>query len=302
MAEQDSMTRQSKGYLANPDLHRIGKIHPDQLLHVLNYAMPLMVEECPPCSGTGIVMVAGGKYLRWAHASIRKAREVTDLPIQIWHLGEAEVTPEDREKFADLDVEFVNARDFQEEHPTFQKGGWETKSYAVAYCPFERVLMLDADCYPLVDPELLFETPEFKSTGVIMWPDLFKCRKDDMIFPCMGLRYDPNFQEMEVGQLVINKKQLWRAVYLTTWMNSHSECFYKLGFGDKDQWQMALRKIVLPFTVGEKATWMEWGMRHNWDGEAVFCHAMNLKRGSIPGPADYMELLGQYELMNLQAV
>jgi hypothetical protein len=264
MAEQDSMTRQSKGYLFNPDLHRIGKIHPDQLLHVLNYAMPLMVEECPPCSGTGIVMVAGGKYLRWAYASIRKAQEVTDLPIQIWHLGEDEVTPEDREKFADLDVEFVNARDFQEEHPSFQKGGWETKSYAVAYCPFERVLMLDADCYPLVDPEFLFETPEFKSTGVIMWPDLFKCRKDDM--------------------------------------NSHSECFYKLGFGDKDQWQMALRKIGLPFTVGEKATWMEWGMRHNWDGEAVFCHAMNLKRGSIPGPADYMELLGQYELMNLQTV
>jgi hypothetical protein len=302
MAEQDSMTRQSKGYLANPDLHRIGKIHPDQLLHVLNYAMPLMVEECPPCAGTGIVMVAGGKYLRWAYASIRKTREVTDLPIQIWHLGEAEVTPEDREKFADLDVEFVNARDFQEEHPTFQKGGWETKSYAVAYCPFEKVILLDADCYPIVDPEFLLHEPEFKETGILLWPDMNKCRKDDMVFPCMGLKYDPNFQEMEVGQLVIDKKRLWREVYFVTWMNSHSECFYKLFWGDKEAWQMAMRKLGSPFSVGDMPTWKGSGMVHNWKGLPVFSHEMEGKRGSNAMPSDYVQLLGEYELLQLQTV
>lgn len=291
----------SKGYLANPDLHRITKIHPDQLLHVMPYILGLLNEPCPPCDGTGIVMVAGGRYLRWAYASLRKTREVTDLPIQIWHLGEDEVTPEDRQKFADLDVEFVNAHSFLDEHPMQNFGGWQCKSFAVAYCPFEKVILLDADCHPLVDPEPLFDTPEFKSTGIIMWPDLNKCRKDDMIFPCLGLALDPNFQEMEAGQLLLDKKRLWPAVRLTVWMNSHSECFYQLVFGDKDLHQMALRKLGRSFSVADMPTWIGSGMIHHWKGQPVFRHLMEGKRNSAHMlPLDYMELLGEWELLNLQ--
>lgn len=300
MAEQGTMIRRSKGYLANPELHRIGKISPMQLLPLLNYVLPLLVEPCPPCSGTGIVMVAGGRYLRWAYASIRKTREVTDLPIQVWHLGAEEVTPEDRMNFEDLDVEFVNAYDFLDEHPMFQMGGWQCKSYAVAYCPFEKVILLDADCHPLVDPEPLFETQEFQDTGIIMWPDLNKCRKDDMIFPCMGLAVDPNFQEMEAGQLLIDKWRLWEAVRMTVWMNSHSEVFYTSLYGDKDQWQMALRKFRMPFSVADMPTWIGCGMIHNFRGKPAFRHLMELKRGAMDAPNDYVELLGEYELLNLQ--
>ena len=295
------MTPRSKGYLANPELHRIGKISPMQLLPLLSYVMPLLRDPCPPCEGTGIVMVAGGKYLRWAYASIRKTREVTDLPIQIWHLGEAEVTPEDRRKFDDLDVEFVNAHEFLDEFPMHRLGGWECKSYAVAHCPFRQVILLDADCHPIVDPEPLFETQEFKDTGIIMWPDLNKCRKDDMIFPCMGLAVDPDFQEMEAGQLLVDKKRLWEAVRFTVWMNSHSEAFYQIAFGDKDLHQMALRKLGLPFSVGDIPDWIGSGMVHRFRGEPVFRHLMEGKRSSGHLlPSDYVELLGEFELLNLQ--
>lgn len=285
--------------MVNPKLARIGKITPESLLAVLKYAMPLMDDPCPPCTGTGVVMVAGGKYLSQAYASLSMLRSVSDLPVQIWHLGPKEVSDAHKEIFADLGAEFVDAFEVRKEHPMFNLGGWQAKSFAVAYCPFERVLMLDADCYPLMDPEIIFAMPEFTSTGCLMWPDIQKCRKNDMIFPSVGIRHEKDFQEMEVGQLLIDKKRLWPAVRLTVFLNSHSEATYKMLWGDKDVWQIAMKKLGVPFSVGDKPTWKGWGMEHTLDGEPAFHHYMELKRKGI-GPADLIQLMDQFESLTLQ--
>lgn len=278
------------------DLDRMGKLSPGAVLAVLKHVLPWLEQEkpCPECCGRGIIMVAGGRYLKWAFASVSMARQHTDLPIQIWYLGKRELTQEDVERFEGLNVEFVDATSFLSTYRMFTFGGWEAKPYAVANCPFQEVLLLDADAYPVADPEDLFESPEFERTGCIMWPDLNICRKNNFIFPSMGLKHEPNFQEMEVGQLVIDKKRLWPGVRLTVWMNSHSEAFYQLLHGDKDQWQIAFRKMGIPFTVGDKPDWIGSGMVHKWKGRPVFNHVMNAKRTSEKPPREYMELLESY--------
>lgn len=283
-----------RGAAISHPIHRITKVTPDSCMAILHHVLPLFDEPCPDCGGTGIVMVAGGPYLKYAYASVVLTRQVTDLPIQIWYLGDHELTDDDRAKFDGLEVQFVNANLLLKEHPMVNWGGWQAKSFAVAYCPFQHVILLDADCHPLVDPDPLFDTPEYKKTGCIMWPDLNVCRKNDMVFPAMALRYENNFQEMEVGQLLIDKKRLWPAVRLAVWMNSHSECFYTLLYGDKDQWQFAMKKLDIPFTVGDMPRWQGWGMIHRFNGENVFRHLMNLKRSALPGPSDYVDLLNQY--------
>lgn len=277
------------------EVDRIGKVEPSSCLAVMRHVIPLLAEEpCPPCEGTGVVMVAGGRYLREAWASVNKLREVSDLPVQIWHLGQGEVTERDRLNFEDLEVEFVNAYDFLDEHPSYQFGGWQAKPFSVAYCPFRNVLLLDADAYPLVDPEEVFQSAEYQRTGALMWPDTNQCRKGDMVFPCMGIRKPKDFREMEVGQLLIDKQRLWKAVRLTTWMNSHSECFYKLVFGDKDTWQMAMRKLDVAFSVGDAPIWSGWGMTHVLSGQPVFHHFMEGKRKNLY-PDDVFDLLKQYD-------
>lgn len=278
------------------EVDRIGKVEPSSCLAVLRHVIPLLAEEpCPPCEGTGVVMVAGGRYLREAWASVNKLREVSDLPVQIWHLGQGEVTERDRMNFEDLEVEFVNAYDFLDEHPSYQFGGWQAKSYATAYCPFRHVLQLDADCHPLADPMELFQSEEYKATGSIHWPDLNKCRQGDMIFPCTGIKRPKDFQEIEVGQVVYDKERLWKALRLTVWMNSHSECFYKLQYGDTLLYVLALMKLGYQFTIAEKATWHGWGMTHYWKGNPVFRHAMNLKRSTEKPPEDLAELFREYD-------
>jgi len=49
--------------------------------------------------------------------------------------------------------------------------GWPIKPAALMHCQFQNVLFIDADCFPLRNPEFLFETPEFKEYGALFWPD-----------------------------------------------------------------------------------------------------------------------------------
>jgi hypothetical protein len=278
---------------------RIGKIEVGSCRAVLEYVLPLLAQEpCPPCEGTGIVVAAGGAYLKQCWASVRMTRKVTDLPIQVWHLGKGEVTDRDRENFEGLNVEFVDVYDHLDEHPSFAMSGWPSKSYAVAYCPFRNVLQLDADAYPLVDPMELFEGDDYRRTGSIHFQDIQKVRNNDMIFPCMGIRRPPDFKEIEVGQVLYDKARLWKALRLTVWMNSHPECFYKLSHGDTILYVIALMKFGFPFVVGDFPTWHGYGMRHALHGRPVFEHCMALKRSNAQPPEYLAELFREYDQLN----
>lgn len=282
-----------------PEVARITKIRPESLGAVLRFVLPLLDEPCPPCSGTGVVVVAGGKYLAQAYASIRKLREVSDLPVQIWHLGPKEVSETQREIFRDLDVEFVDAYEVRKQHPMHVLGGWECKSFAVAYCPFEKVLLCDADCFPLVDPEDIFASPAFWETGCIMWPDMQKCRPNDSIFPALAIKKPKDYVEMEVGQMLIDKKRHWDVMRLIVFLNSHSEATYKMVHGDKECNPLAFLKFQRPFRVGDTPKWMGWGMQHILDGVPVFNHYMAGKRDG-EFPEDILHLMDEFLELQLQ--
>src|SRR5882724_4019955 len=94
----------------------------------------------PGGKGRGIVVVGGGRYLASAYLCLRHLRDRgCSLPVQLWHLGPAEI-PDFWVRLArPLDVSMVDAlralgaRDFR------RLGGWECKIHAIAGCPFEEV-------------------------------------------------------------------------------------------------------------------------------------------------------------------
>src|SRR6266536_5431931 len=111
---------------------------------------------------------------------------------------------------APLDVECVDAFKVRRRFPVRILHGWELKAYALLHSSFSEVLLLDADNVPVVNPEFLFDTPQFKATGAIFWPDYPqpKMEKTTAIWRSCGLR-QPNEPEFESGQVVVDKQRCW---------------------------------------------------------------------------------------------
>ena len=266
------------------EIDRVNRITAESCMAVVNWAIGRLREPCPPCSGKGIVIPAGGpKYLREAYVTCSVSRRLgSALPIQVWHLGPKELTPDQRAKFNHLGVELVDAHEMRLRYPARRLKGWELKSYAVAYCPFAEVLLLDADCRPARQPEWYFEQWEYERTGCVLWPDVQQCRRTDTIFSCLGLRLG-SFDELESGQQLIDKARHWRCMVLCRFFNNHSDFFYSILHGDKDLLGLAFEKLGVQWTRAPKPTWEPWGIHHYWPtGESAFYHRMENKRTGHP--------------------
>jgi ADP-heptose:LPS heptosyltransferase len=204
--------------------------------------------------GRGIVICGGGeRYFPSAWVAIRRLRDVgCGLPIQLWFLGPAEVDFQMRCLLDGQGVDAVDAHQVRLRHPIPRLNGWELKPYAMLHCPFEHVLLLDADNLCYRDPAFLFDSGEYVSRGAIFWPDVERLGPERTAWQVFGVPYrdEPAF---ETGQIVLDKSRCWEALLLTVWYNQHSDYFYQHVYGDKDTFHMAFRKLEVPYTMTERA-------------------------------------------------
>jgi hypothetical protein len=101
-------------------------------------------------------------------------------------------------------VECVDAKKIRKEYPVRILGASELKAYALLYSRFKEVLFMNANNVPVMNPEYLFETDEFKQTGAIFWPDRDRLAPSRFIWSICGLRCDEQ-PEFEGGQILANK-------------------------------------------------------------------------------------------------
>lgn len=277
-------------------VRRIGKIAPGSIRAVLDYVIPRMNDPMPEMDGFGIVTVAGGaKYLRLLWASVKKTRMVSDAPIWCFHLGPKEIQHWCVPMLEDLGVHFVDAIPFMKAENYQSIGGWSAKSIAIMHSPFQRVCFLDADAFALIDPEEI----EFP-TGFMAFRDVTKCRKNDMLFPNLGLKRIPDWVEFEAGQQLWDKKKTWRELQLFSFMNGRKVPFHDLTMGDKDLAPLSFMKLGTPFDEGGIPEWLGYGIRHHLsDGTPAFLHFMPEKRGGPVAP-EVVELLREFDQLTLQ--
>ena len=243
-------------------------------------------------SGKGIVICAGGPEL-FANAwvCVNMLRHLgCQLPIQIWHLGPQEVDERMKTLVNGLGVDCVDALEMRRHHPTRRLGGWELKPYSIIHSPFKEVLFLDADNVPVLNPEFLFESPQFQETGAIFWPDFGHLKPDASIWKLCGIAYRDE-PEWETGQIVIDKERRWRTLSLAMWYNEHSDFFYHHILGDKETFHMAFRKLESPVAMPERPVSALRGVlcQHDFNGRRIFQHRSSRKwklyeeNVSIPG-------------------
>ena len=236
-------------------------------------------------SGRGIVICAGGStYLANAWVAVNMLRHLgCSLPIQIWHRGSREITGHIKNLFVPLGVEFVDTFEVKKMHPVRISGGWEIKPCAILHCPFKEVLLLDADNIPVVNPEFLFDTPEYLEAGAIFWPDYGRLLPNRKIWEICGVPYR-NEPEFESGQIVVDKEKSWAALNLAMWYNEHSYFYYKHIHGDKETFHMAFRKAEKAYAMPRRGIHSLGGVmcQHDFSGSRIFQHR-NLAKWKLHG-------------------
>ena len=226
-------------------------------------------------SGRGIVICGGGlRYFTNAWVCINLLRHVgVTLPIQIWYLGVEELDDRMRQLVVPLGVECVDALEIRNQAPVRTLKGWELKPYAILNCRFREVMLLDADNMVAVNPEFLFDTPQYRATGVLFWPDFGRMGPNHLIWRLCGVEFRDE-PEFETAQIVVDKERCWPAMKLTMWMNEHSDFFYRHIHGDKDTFHLAFRKVEHAYAMPERGVeWMSKVMRQfDFNGDLLFQH------------------------------
>jgi len=225
-------------------------------------------------SGRGIVTCAGRKYLVGAYVCISMLRKLgCELPIQIWHLGEEEVTKSQRAIFDHLDVQFVDALEFLNVHPARILNGWESKPYAIILSPFQEVLFLDADNFPVQNPTFLFDSEPYKDKGSVFWSDACRQSKQRTTWEACLVPYRDE-PEFESGQILVDKARCWKTLQICMHMNEHSDHYYKHFHGDKETFHMAWRlnkeDNAMPERLVEHRNDMF--IQYDFDGNLLFQH------------------------------
>ena len=256
--------------LADEDVARLRKDFARAALAAASAACPDRFE------GRGVVIAAGGARLFtcvWIAIRMLRDHLRTALPIEVWHLGPAEMSPAMRSLLAEQDVSTVDALARPEADAVKRLGGWELKAFALRNCRFAEVILLDADNVPLIDPAGLFDTEAYLSTGAVFWPDTVYLSEESGAWSACGVDFRKT-PSIESGQLVVDKRRHWNAIDLAWFLNARSETVYRMLYGDKDTYLLSWLRLGSPYTlIPHRALRMEgWIAQHHPEGHLMFQH------------------------------
>jgi len=242
-------------------------------------------ETAPDWQGRGIVICGGGaRYFLCAWVCINMLRKQgCHLPVELWHLNDAEMNDTMRTLVEPLGVTCINAQEVRKLHAARILNGWEIKAFALLHSAFREVLLLDADNVPVVDPAFLFETRQFTETGAIFWPDFSRLEPSRSIWGLAGVTYRDE-PEFESGQIVLDKARCFRPLSLAMWFNEYSDFWYRHIHGDKETFHIAWRRLDAPYAMPERGIdALPCTMcQHDFNGRRIFQHR-NMAKWSLRG-------------------
>ena len=242
---------------------------------VANASKPTLADE------RGIVTCAGGvRLFTSAYVLIRVLRETLgcDLPVQLWHFGGSEITPAMRHILHQYDVELVDVTSVPEFDGSKVADGWQLKAFAIYHSRFSEVLFLDADQVPTKDPSFLFDSPQYRETGAVFWPDIVDLSADNPIWELLQLP-PAEVVSWESGQILVNKKRHWQTLIACIFLGAQAETVYRMIYGDKDTFQMAWRVLGHPVTLVQHRPFTDERVlvQRDFDGAPLFQHRTSAK-------------------------
>ena len=181
--------------------------------------------------GTGVVMVAGGKYYAPAIVSIRMLRRTNcTLPVQLYLQSSDEYEPYICEELLPaMNAECFVIEDYLHKDAPFTVTRFQLKVLAILFSSFESLLFLDADSIALHDPTELLTSEPFLTTGLVSWPDYWIATEDSAFYTIAGFPSYPTglpLRSSESGQLLISKKKHLSSLLLAAYYNVYGPGYY----------------------------------------------------------------------------
>jgi FkbM family methyltransferase len=248
----------------------------------------------PNCGqGRGIVTLGGtSRYFGCAWIMVNVLRRLgCQLPVEWWYTDEME-----------MDEAMISLAESLPGVTCRRVGamrGWQAKVEAIMQSRFQEVLFLDSDQVPVKDPTCLFDAPEYRATGSVLWPDLpnkWGCDITEDAFkicdlPVPGRERLPNhskpsdYRPVESGQLLIDKSRAWQALSVCQYMNKRADFWYPepkgkrewLIYGDKSTFLLAWEMTKTPYVMPIDCDWIGDNragafLQKDFAGEVVFQH------------------------------
>jgi alpha 1,2-mannosyltransferase len=237
----------------------------------------------------GIVTSAGGPlYFLNAYLNFRLLREKgCTLPFEWFYLG-AEMRPawiKAARTIPNLRLENLGGTCTD---CAKGKGGWQSKIEAILGSRFDELLFLDADCFPIRDPEYLFDELLFKKYGAVLWPDVWQWADDHNPHvagspgkAALEAKYDIKLpsQQVESGQLLFCKRKCAGGLTAVQALNRSHEDTYGRVFGDKDTFLIGFLQARADFVCNpHPCEAFRGGLRQkDFQGDPLFCHLTGAK-------------------------
>ena len=206
----------------------------------------------------GIVTTAGGPYLPVVVISIRMLRRTgSELPVEVFLLSNDEyesypcevVLPSLNARCIVLG-DILRSATLSVEIPRYA-----LKTFALIFSSFEDNLFLDADCFPLRDPQELLDAEPYLSKGFVTWPDYWHSTISRYYWEITEQApTEPNLRaSSEAGEILLSKASHARTLLLALYYNVYGPTHYypllsqgAIGEGDKETFLAAAIKLGAP--------------------------------------------------------
>ena len=206
----------------------------------------------------GIVSTAGGSYLVVFVISLRMLRRTgSTLPVEVFLANLEEYEPHIcNVVLPTLNAKCVVLSQILDAVPaTVEISRYQYKILSILFSSFEEVLFLDSDCFPVQDPDVLFESEPFNSTGLVLWPDFWYTSESPAYFAISSqpMPLLKERQSTESGEIFYSKPMHELSILLATYYNVYGPShYYPLqsqgapGEGDKETYGWAATALGEP--------------------------------------------------------
>ena len=244
--------------LPKKQLLSLKQTHKDYVQKIRNLAPKLPFKK----NTRGIVITSKGELFGIAVTAILMIRRVgSKLPIQLF-LDSADKRQQQtcNDSLGALDVQCFNFDDFlqvsessQRKTPKLER--FQFKVFSLIFSSFQDILFLDADAFPVKNPDHLFDVEPYKSHGLVTWPDFWVPTISPLFYEIAEAEM-PNVtitsRASESGVILYNKAEHAESLLLAAYYNFYGKYYFQLqsqgawGSGDKETFMQSALALGKP--------------------------------------------------------
>eukprot|EP00835_Amoeboradix_gromovi_P002205 NODE_120_length_18891_cov_0.302682.p3 type:complete len:649 gc:universal NODE_120_length_18891_cov_0.302682:8729-10675(+) len=225
-----------------------GKEYLSMYINILKQSTPTVASGMDK---KGIVMLSYDSAFEETLFNVKFIRSSlkSDISVEIFHFNE--ISSRNKillEMVPNVQVRALKDKGFLGVQLTRSSSGhnYHLKLSALQQSEFDKILYLDSDSTPMVDPLDLFNSKAFIDYGLVIFSDMWKTNPNNPVYEIFAFQCKDEL-EIEAGQWIIDKHRHFETLALSYLIMMDHQYWLKIFFGDKDVVRWAARYLDAPY-------------------------------------------------------